>query len=64
MTMSINDVKKRGRGRPAVDSEAVTVRIAQPLLGNLEAWIDNSDDPKMSRAEAIRRLLAEALVRK
>jgi hypothetical protein len=59
--MSIVATNKSKRGRPRVDSEDVHIRVASALLGALAAWIAKSDDPKMSRAEAIRRLLTEAL---
>lgn len=53
--MSI-DGPKKSRGRPAVDSEAVKVRIQQPLLGQLDAWRGLT-----SRPEAIRQILEEKL---
>jgi hypothetical protein len=37
------------------------VRLHEPILGALDSHIAASDNPEMSRAEAIRRLLAEAL---
>jgi hypothetical protein len=33
-------------------------------LGSLEVWIADQPDPKPSREEAARRLIAEALARK
>jgi hypothetical protein len=33
-------------------------------LGALEVWIADQPDPKPSRQEAVRRLIAEALVRR
>ena len=53
--MSI-DSSKKVRGRPAVDSEAVNVRMQRPLLEQLDAL--RGDVP---RPEAIRKLLALAL---
>ena len=47
-------------GRPKTDTEAVTVRLDQKMLGTLDAFRkDESDLP--TRPESIRRLLVEAL---
>ncbi len=56
--------KKRRGPAPTGKGKLVGVRLHEPILGTLDGWIEISDDPKMSRAEAIRRLLAEALARK
>lgn len=58
--MSIDSAKKQ-RGRPPVDSEAVNVRIAQPLLGDLDAWRLSQPTP-LSRPEAIRTMIAAVLL--
>ncbi len=58
--MSINDVEKRGRGRPATGATPVTVRLPPDQLAALDAWIDEQD-PKPSRPEAIRKILQEKL---
>ncbi|TFZ59476.1 CopG family transcriptional regulator [Methylorubrum sp. Q1] len=58
--MSIDGLKKRGRGRPQVDSEVVRSRVHRPLLDALDAWArDQADQP--DRAETVRRLLADHL---
>ena len=62
--MSIDGAKKSMRGRPKVDSEAVNVRIDRALLDALDAWIAMQPEPRPSRPEAIRQLLAKALGRK
>jgi hypothetical protein len=59
--MSIDEHKKSFRGRPKVDSEMVRARIERPLLDALDAWTAAQPEPRPSRPEAIRRLLAEAL---
>jgi hypothetical protein len=51
----------RKLGRPRVDSEDVHVRLTRPALDTLDAWIASQPEPRPSRPEAIRRLLAEAL---
>ena len=48
-------------GRPPVDSEDVHVRLRRSALDALDAWIGAQPEPRPSRPEAIRRLLAEAL---
>lgn len=57
---SIDDIGKKGRGRPPTDATPIMVRLAPPLLGPLDAWIAKQPDPKPSRPEAIRRILQEA----
>jgi metal-responsive CopG/Arc/MetJ family transcriptional regulator len=47
-------------GRPAVDSEEVSVRIKRPMLDSLDSWRDQQDD-KPGRPEAIRRILKKEL---
>jgi hypothetical protein len=56
MKSTINNVKKSKRGRPPVDSEAVTVRIAVDALQILDDWRRKQDDLP-GRPEAIRRLV-------
>lgn len=58
--MSISSAKKP-RGRPPVDSEAVNVRIAQPMLGDLDAWRLSQPTP-LSRPEAIRAMIGAVLL--
>lgn len=55
---SIDARKKSRRGRPPVDSEEVRSRIAQPALGALDKYAEETAIP---RAEAIRRILADWL---
>lgn len=58
---SIDNVKKdRGRGRPPVDSEAVTLRLPRETLDAVDAFRKSEPDLP-TRPEAIRRLLAKAL---
>jgi len=47
--------------RPRVDSEEVSTRIERRMLDALDAYIASQPDPRPTRPEAIRRLLAEAL---
>jgi hypothetical protein len=55
MKSRINDVKK-SRGRPTVESEAVTVRIATEGLRAIDDWRRQQEDLP-GRPEAIRRLV-------
>lgn len=61
--MSIDNVKK-SRGRPPVESEALTVRIHRKQLVALDSWIAKQPEPQPTRPEAIRRLLEKALGKK
>jgi hypothetical protein len=54
---------RRKLGRPRVDSEDVHIRLTRPALDTLDVWIASQPEPRPSRPEAIRRLLAEALGR-
>ena len=58
--MSISGAKKSKRGRPAVDSLPVNVRLERAVLELLDDWIAQQPEP-LTRPEAIRRLLAKAL---
>ena len=55
MKSRIDNVKK-SRGRPPVESEAVTVRIANEGLREIDDWRRAQDDLP-GRPEAIRRLV-------
>jgi hypothetical protein len=55
MKSRINNVKK-SRGRPPVESEAVTVRIKTDALREIDDWRRDQDDLP-GRPEAIRRLV-------
>jgi hypothetical protein len=63
MSASIGDTTKKKRGRKVTTGKGVAtmVRLHQPILGALDSFIAASDNREMSRAEAIRRVLAEAL---
>jgi hypothetical protein len=52
---------RRKPGRPRVDSEDVHVRLTRPAVDALDAWIAAQPEPRLTRPEAIRRLLVEAL---
>lgn len=60
--MSIDGAKNSKRGRPRVESEAVNVRMERSLLDAIDAWIARQDDLDMGRPEAVRRILAHALI--
>lgn len=61
MPSTINPRKKSRRGRPAVDSEQVNMRLKRDLLDAIDAFrADERDSP--SRPEAIRRLLRDELI--
>ena len=49
--------KKRGRGRPVVNSTAINLRAPPALLAPLDSWIADQPEPKPSRPEAIRYAL-------
>ena len=53
--------KKIGRPVTTGKGELIGVRLHEPALGDLDAWIAAQPEPRLSRPEAIRRLLAEAL---
>ena len=52
---------KSRRGRPRVDFEEVSARLERRMLDALDAWIAAQPEPRPTRSEAIRRLVAEAL---
>ena len=54
---------KRKPGRPKVGATLVGVSLPPDALTPLDAWIAAHPEPRPSRPEAIRRLLAEALGR-
>ena len=56
MTSKINNVKNSKRGRPAVESEAVTVRMTVDALRIIDDWRRKQDDLP-GRPKAIRRLV-------
>jgi AMMECR1 domain-containing protein len=56
MKSTIYSAKKSTRGRPAVDTEAVNVRLAVASLKEIDDWRRKQDDLP-GRPEAIRRLV-------
>jgi hypothetical protein len=56
MTSRINNIKKSKRGRPPVESEALTVRMTVTALQGLDDWRRKQDDLP-GRPEAVRRLV-------
>ena len=61
--MSNDDGKKSKRGRPAVDTEPVTVRLPREQLEAIDAYRRTESDLP-SRPEAIRRLVEVGLAPK
>jgi hypothetical protein len=51
---------KMGRPKTTGTGEGVLIRLHNPILAALDAWIERQDQ-KPSRPEAIRRLLMRAL---
>jgi cytochrome c553 len=60
MVLSISKTKNVG-GRPRTDATPVMVRLPPSAIASLDAWIAAQPEPRPSRPEAIRRLLAQAL---
>jgi hypothetical protein len=60
MKSTINNIKKSKRGRPPVESQPVTVRMAVDSLQILDDWRRKQDDMP-GRPEAIRRLVEMGL---
>jgi Arc/MetJ-type ribon-helix-helix transcriptional regulator len=52
--------KKRGPP-PTGKTPLVALRVPEALSAKLDAWISSQLEPRPSRSEAIRRILAEAL---
>lgn len=57
MNVSIINPTKKPRGRPAVDSQQVNMRIRADMLKLLDSYMEQNGIK--TRAEAIRRILAE-----
>lgn len=58
--MPIAGAKKPSRGRPAVDTEAINVRLERAAITKLDNW--RRDQPDLpNRPEAIRRLIEFSL---
>ncbi|MFI5016090.1 MAG: hypothetical protein ACHQAY_27455 [Hyphomicrobiales bacterium] len=56
--------KKRGRPRTTGKGTLIGVRMHAVDLAFLDAWIGRRPGGRLSRPEAIRQLVAEALARK
>jgi len=54
--------KKRRGPQPTGKGELIGVRLHEPMLGAIDAWIAGQPDPKPSRPEAIRTGLKSWLV--
>jgi hypothetical protein len=64
MTEAEKRLAQKRRGRPATGKgQTIGVRVHPDLMGTLDAWIARQPDPKPSRPEAIRRLVAERLAK-
>jgi hypothetical protein len=62
MSMSIADIpKKRGRKYAGGRNPGVLVRLEPEQMAVLDKWIAAQPEPKLTRPEAIRRLLTVAL---
>jgi hypothetical protein len=64
--IDIKKISKRKRGRPQGSRSTfigpnVGLRLYPELDAKLDAWIAQQGEPNLSRPEAIRRLLNEAL---
>ena len=58
-----NASQKSGRGRPATGrGQTIGVRMHDEMLKRVDAWIETQSDPKPTRPEAIRVLVARGFV--
>jgi Arc/MetJ-type ribon-helix-helix transcriptional regulator len=55
--------KKRGRPTGVTHGDFIGLRLPSSLAASLDTWIGEQAEPRPSRSEAIRRLLAKALSR-
>lgn len=62
-SQSLVPKKKRGPAATGKGTQ-LQVRVHDPMLAALDAWVDAQPDPKPSRPEAIRALLREGLAEK
>ena len=53
--------KRKGRPKTTGKGQQIGVRLLPPSLSALDAWIARQPEPRPSRPEAIRRILADAL---
>ncbi|PTD20432.1 hypothetical protein CV103_11380 [Sphingomonas fennica] len=56
------NTKKRGRPVTTGKGQLVGVRLQPDQLAALDTWIEAQPEPRPTRPEAIRQLLAERLV--
>ena len=62
MGKSIRDIAKRpGRPKTTGPGTGVMVKMHDPQLDAIDAWISKQKEPDLSRPEAIRRLVEIAL---
>ncbi|MGK9336081.1 hypothetical protein [Sinorhizobium meliloti] len=61
MTSTINDTKKSKKGRPAVDTEPVNLRLPRDVLDAIEEF-RRQQEQIPTRPEAIRMMLVNWLV--
>jgi hypothetical protein len=65
MAKSKTVITKKKRGpKPTGKGTLVGVRLQPPQLAELDTWITAEPEPRKSRPEAIRELLAIAFARK
>ena len=60
MSLSISDTEKRSGPSAVVEGRFCALRSCRTISA-LDAWIAAQPEPRPSRPEAIRRMLAEAL---
>ena len=58
---SIDNIDKPKRGRPVTNAVPVMVRLHPEQIAALDRWIARHPEPKPSRPEAIRQMIAEHL---
>ena len=63
MAQTISNIKK-SRGRPRVDATAIGLRLPPDKLAQLDGWIAQQGGRKLTRPEAIRRLIEAGLAAK
>jgi hypothetical protein len=60
MVKTISGTRK-SRGRPPTGAESVHLRILPDQSAAIDRWIDAQEEADLTRPEAIRRLLEQAL---
>lgn len=62
-SISVNQKKKRSRGRPATGRDPVhAVRLPKEIRAGLEQWIKEQPKPQPTLSEAIRYALRDWLI--